>query len=237
MREWLAAAGGRRPHHRPRPPDGRRRGRDLVRQHGHRRSGHPRDRGAAGQERPAGRRGLRGRGGARPGRPAAAAGRPGRRRGRRARHGAAVARQPVVAIIPTGDEIRPPGSTARPGEILDTNSLMLAARCRQLGRGPGAERDAAGRPGRAGGRDPPPRPRRRPGAGHRRVEPGPRRPRGRRARPGRRRRRHRRGGPARPPGPARPRQAPGQRGAADGKRPGRDRAGHRPARLPAGQPP
>jgi putative molybdopterin biosynthesis protein len=43
-----------------------------------------------------------------------------------------VARPPVVAIIPTGDEIRPPGSTARPGEILDTNSLMLAARCRQL---------------------------------------------------------------------------------------------------------
>ena len=43
-----------------------------------------------------------------------------------------VARQPVVAIIPTGDEIRPPGSTPRPGEILDTNSLMLAARCRQL---------------------------------------------------------------------------------------------------------
>ncbi|HEY5400697.1 MAG TPA: molybdopterin molybdotransferase MoeA [Trebonia sp.] len=43
-----------------------------------------------------------------------------------------VARQPLVAIIPTGDEIRPLGSTARPGEILDTNSLMLAARCRQL---------------------------------------------------------------------------------------------------------
>jgi len=43
-----------------------------------------------------------------------------------------VARQPAVAIIPTGDEIRPLGSTARPGEILDTNSLMLAARCRQL---------------------------------------------------------------------------------------------------------
>jgi putative molybdopterin biosynthesis protein len=43
-----------------------------------------------------------------------------------------VARRPVVAIIPTGDEIRPLGSTARPGEILDTNSLMLAARCRQL---------------------------------------------------------------------------------------------------------
>jgi putative molybdopterin biosynthesis protein len=48
----------------------------------------------------------------------------------------AVARQPVVAIIPTGDEIRPPGSTARPGEILDTNSLMLAARCRQLSAAP-----------------------------------------------------------------------------------------------------
>jgi putative molybdopterin biosynthesis protein len=43
-----------------------------------------------------------------------------------------VARQPVVAIIPTGDEIRPRGSRTRPGEILDTNSLMLAARCRQL---------------------------------------------------------------------------------------------------------
>jgi putative molybdopterin biosynthesis protein len=47
-----------------------------------------------------------------------------------------VARQPVVAIIPTGDEIRPLGSTARPGEILDTNSLMLAARCRQLSAAP-----------------------------------------------------------------------------------------------------
>ena len=43
-----------------------------------------------------------------------------------------VARQPVVAIIPTGDEIRPLGSRTRPGDILDTNSLMLAARCRQL---------------------------------------------------------------------------------------------------------
>ena len=47
-----------------------------------------------------------------------------------------VTRRPVVAIIPTGDEIRPLGSTARPGEILDTNSLMLAARCRQLGAAP-----------------------------------------------------------------------------------------------------
>jgi putative molybdopterin biosynthesis protein len=47
-----------------------------------------------------------------------------------------VARSPLVAIIPTGDEIRPPGSIARPGEILDTNSLMLTARCRQLGAAP-----------------------------------------------------------------------------------------------------
>jgi putative molybdopterin biosynthesis protein len=47
-----------------------------------------------------------------------------------------VACPPVVAIIPTGDEIRPLGSTPRPGEILDTNSLMLAARCRQLGAAP-----------------------------------------------------------------------------------------------------
>jgi len=49
-------------------------------------------------------------------------------------HGSvAVARLPVVAIIPTGDEIRPAGSVLRRGEIVDTNSLMLAARCRELG--------------------------------------------------------------------------------------------------------
>jgi putative molybdopterin biosynthesis protein len=44
-----------------------------------------------------------------------------------------VAPRPVVAIIPTGDEIRPVGSTLRYGDIADTNSLMLAGRCRQLG--------------------------------------------------------------------------------------------------------
>jgi molybdopterin molybdotransferase/putative molybdopterin biosynthesis protein len=44
-----------------------------------------------------------------------------------------VTRQPVVAIIPTGDEIRPVGTVPRFGDITDTNSLMLAARCRQLG--------------------------------------------------------------------------------------------------------
>ncbi|SMD25805.1 molybdopterin biosynthesis protein [Kibdelosporangium aridum] len=45
----------------------------------------------------------------------------------------AVRRAPVVAIIPTGDEIRPIGSELRPGEILDTNSLMLAAQAREAG--------------------------------------------------------------------------------------------------------
>lgn len=45
----------------------------------------------------------------------------------------AVTPRPVVAIIPTGDEIRPAGSTLHYGDIADTNSLMLAARCRQLG--------------------------------------------------------------------------------------------------------
>ncbi|MGH3210829.1 MAG: molybdopterin molybdotransferase MoeA, partial [Trebonia sp.] len=44
-----------------------------------------------------------------------------------------VARRPVVAIIPTGDEIRPVGTVPRFGDIIDTNSLMLTARCRQLG--------------------------------------------------------------------------------------------------------
>ncbi len=44
-----------------------------------------------------------------------------------------VARQPAVVIIPTGDEIRPIGTVPRFGDIIDTNSLMLAARCRQLG--------------------------------------------------------------------------------------------------------
>ncbi|MBA3742184.1 molybdopterin-binding protein [Sporichthya sp.] len=40
---------------------------------------------------------------------------------------------PRVTIIPTGDEIRPIGSELQPGEILDTNSLMLAAQARELG--------------------------------------------------------------------------------------------------------
>ncbi|SHK15059.1 molybdenum cofactor synthesis domain-containing protein [Pseudonocardia thermophila] len=36
-----------------------------------------------------------------------------------------VRRRPRVAIVPTGDEVRPFGGTPRPSEVLDTNSLML----------------------------------------------------------------------------------------------------------------
>ncbi|WP_214365259.1 molybdopterin biosynthesis protein [Pseudonocardia sp. H11422] len=45
----------------------------------------------------------------------------------------AVRRAPVVVIVPTGDEIRPIGTEPAAGEILDTNSLMLAAQARELG--------------------------------------------------------------------------------------------------------
>src|ERR671923_755042 len=44
-----------------------------------------------------------------------------------------VRRAPVVAVLPTGDEIRPVGETTGPGEILDTNSLMLAAQAHEAG--------------------------------------------------------------------------------------------------------
>ena len=44
-----------------------------------------------------------------------------------------VARQPVVGIIPTGDEIRPAGSALEPGQVTDSNSLMLAARAAEMG--------------------------------------------------------------------------------------------------------
>ena len=39
----------------------------------------------------------------------------------------AVRRAPVVAVIPTGDEIRPIGAELSAGELPDTNSLMVAA--------------------------------------------------------------------------------------------------------------
>ena len=45
----------------------------------------------------------------------------------------AVRRAPVVAVIPTGDEIRPVGAELRPGELPDTNSLMLAAQAAKAG--------------------------------------------------------------------------------------------------------
>jgi len=38
-----------------------------------------------------------------------------------------VIRRPVVAIIPTGDEVRPAGSALGPADITDSNSIMLTA--------------------------------------------------------------------------------------------------------------
>jgi putative molybdopterin biosynthesis protein len=44
-----------------------------------------------------------------------------------------VRRAPVVAVLPTGDEIRPVGTDPAPGVILDTNSLMLAGQAEAAG--------------------------------------------------------------------------------------------------------
>jgi len=44
-----------------------------------------------------------------------------------------VRRRPKVVIVPTGDEIRPVGTDLAPGEIADTNSLMLAAQASEIG--------------------------------------------------------------------------------------------------------
>lgn len=44
-----------------------------------------------------------------------------------------VRRRPRVVIIPTGDEIRPVGTELAPGEIADTNSMMLAAQAVEIG--------------------------------------------------------------------------------------------------------
>lgn len=44
-----------------------------------------------------------------------------------------VRRRPVVAVLPTGDEVRPLGASTGAGEIVDTNSLMLAAQAEQAG--------------------------------------------------------------------------------------------------------
>lgn len=45
----------------------------------------------------------------------------------------AVRRRPHVVVIPTGDEVRPLGTPTGPGEVLDTNSLMLVALAGQVG--------------------------------------------------------------------------------------------------------
>ena len=44
-----------------------------------------------------------------------------------------VRRRPYVLILPTGDEVRPIDTEPGPGEILDTNSLMLAVQAREAG--------------------------------------------------------------------------------------------------------
>jgi putative molybdopterin biosynthesis protein len=44
-----------------------------------------------------------------------------------------VRRAPVVAVIPTGDEIRPIGVELEPGQLPDTNSLMIAAQASAMG--------------------------------------------------------------------------------------------------------
>jgi putative molybdopterin biosynthesis protein len=46
---------------------------------------------------------------------------------------APVHRAPVVAVLPTGDELVPVGSEPGAGEIVDTNSLMLGAQVRAAG--------------------------------------------------------------------------------------------------------
>jgi putative molybdopterin biosynthesis protein len=44
-----------------------------------------------------------------------------------------VRRRPKVAILPTGSEIRPVGTSLAPGEILDTNSIMLTGLAEEAG--------------------------------------------------------------------------------------------------------
>ncbi len=44
-----------------------------------------------------------------------------------------VTRQPRVAIIPTGDELVAPGTQAKPGEIIEFNSIVIAAQIQSWG--------------------------------------------------------------------------------------------------------
>ena len=48
----------------------------------------------------------------------------------------AVRRKPRVAILPTGTELVPPGSNVRPGDIIEYNSLVLAAMIGEWGAAP-----------------------------------------------------------------------------------------------------
>ncbi|MEO7095209.1 MAG: gephyrin-like molybdotransferase Glp, partial [Polyangiales bacterium] len=44
-----------------------------------------------------------------------------------------VHRRPVVTVLATGDELREPGAPARPGTIIETNGLAIAAMARSVG--------------------------------------------------------------------------------------------------------
>jgi len=44
-----------------------------------------------------------------------------------------VRRRPRVVVVPTGDEVRSPGTHTGPGEVLDTNTLMLLGLCTGAG--------------------------------------------------------------------------------------------------------
>ena len=55
------------------------------------------------------------------------------RRRRPGRQQLTVRKKALVLILPTGDEVRPIGTEPGPGEILDTNSLMLAEQAREVG--------------------------------------------------------------------------------------------------------
>src|SRR5581483_3696385 len=46
------------------------------------------------------------------------------------------ARRPRVAVVPTGTELRRPGEQLAPGEIYESNSLLLAAQLRSAGAEP-----------------------------------------------------------------------------------------------------
>jgi putative molybdopterin biosynthesis protein len=48
----------------------------------------------------------------------------------------AVRRKPRIAILPTGTELVPPGSNVRPGDIIEYNSLVLAAMIAEWGAAP-----------------------------------------------------------------------------------------------------